>query len=109
GAAACKSCLISRFVNDQFYEDMRATISAKSFVKELQHKEDPNIVIALVGNKIDLVQPYEDEGDKWYESGRQVLTLEVKSYALEADLLFFKASAKKGDNVHNIFTEIAKK
>ncbi|CAG8766830.1 18295_t:CDS:1, partial [Racocetra fulgida] len=75
--------------------------------KELQRQANPNIVIALVGNKIDLVQPYEDEVDEWYESGRQVLT-EAKSYALEAGLLFFEASAKKEDNVL-IFSEITKK
>ena len=30
---------------------------AKTWVKELQRQANPNIVIALAGNKIDLVQP----------------------------------------------------
>jgi len=72
---------------------------AKSWVKELQRQANPNIVIALAGNKIDLVQPAEeseeDPAENGREGGRQVPTEEAKAYALEAGLLFFETSAKK--------------
>jgi len=104
---------------------------AKSWVKELQRQANPNIVIALAGNKVDLVQPSasssssasaadsEDEADDATatpeetpgatgesESLRQVSTEEAQSYATESGLLFFETSAKTGEGVVEIFTEI---
>ncbi|CAG8571386.1 352_t:CDS:2, partial [Scutellospora calospora] len=73
---------------------------AKFWVKELQHKANPKIVIALVGNKIDQVQ--EESG----KSVRQVPTEEARAYALKDGLLFFETSAKKGDGVREVFVEI---
>ncbi|TPX35124.1 hypothetical protein SmJEL517_g02438 [Synchytrium microbalum] len=71
---------------------------AKSWVKELQRQANPNIVIALVGNKLDLES-----------TSRAIPTEEAQSYASEAGLLFAEASAKTGDNVMEVFTDIAKK
>jgi small GTP-binding protein len=107
---------------------------AKSWVKELQRQANPNIVIALAGNKVDLVLPSpstsgansssesEDEADDATatpgetpgadgqpESLRQVPREEAQAYATEAGLLFFETSAKTGEGVVEIFTEIAKK
>ena len=104
---------------------------AKSWVKELQRQANPNIVIALAGNKVDLVQPSgssssgasasesEDEADDATETGgeasapsvdpeslRQVPREEAQAYATEAGLLFFETSAKTGEGVVEIFTEI---
>jgi len=81
---------------------------AKSWVKELQRQANPNIVIALAGNKIDLVE-YQEDSEVLSNIIREVPTEEAKAYALEAGLLFFETSAKKGEGVANVFTEIAKK
>jgi len=74
---------------------------AKNWVKELQLQANANIVIALAGNKKDLVS-----GDSGL---REISTEEAETYAQEAGLLFFETSAKEGSGVSDIFTEIAKK
>lgn len=126
---------------------------AKTWVKELQRQANPNIVIALAGNKVDLVrpsssgdgdeeeheenaaaesategeeeataaaededaEPREDEdqdgpdGGKPSASRREVSREEAEEYAKECGLLFFETSAKTGEGVVEVFTEIAKK
>ncbi|KAI9326239.1 ras family-domain-containing protein [Zopfochytrium polystomum] len=70
---------------------------AKSWVKELQRQANANIIIALVGNKLDLA------------ATRAIPTEEAQAYANESGLLFTEASAKSGDFVMEVFTEIARK
>ncbi|KAK7965107.1 Ras family protein [Apiospora saccharicola] len=101
-------------------------IKAKHWVAELQRQASPGIVIALVGNKLDLTNASaaaaggssedEDEesggaagGDGGDESGdaRKISTDEAKTYAEEESLLFFETSAKTGHNVSEVFTAIA--
>lgn len=93
-------------------------IKAKHWVAELQRQASPGIVIALVGNKLDLTSDSgnaspaaeggegDDDGD---DSGdaRKVSTEEAKAYAEEESLLFFETSAKTGHNVTEVFTAIA--
>jgi Ras-related protein Rab-5C len=106
---------------------------AKSWVKELQRQANPNIVIALAGNKIDLVSgqtssgtsrtasssgddedeaddatatPGESEDAAGSESLRQVPKEEAFAYATEAGLLFTEISAKTGDGIVELFTDI---
>jgi len=73
-------------------------VRAKTWVKELQKQQgNPNIVIALAGNKLDLA-------DK-----RQVEAEEAKSYADENNLYFLETSAKTDHNVTTLFEAIALK
>ena len=70
---------------------------AKSWVKELQRRGDPNVIIALAGNKADL------------EQRRQVQFEEANAYAQQEGLLHLETSAKNSNNVKALFVEIAKK
>ena len=85
-------------------------IKAKHWVAELQRQASPGIVIALVGNKLDLTNDAEaDDGDDADDGAdaRKVSTEEAKTYADEESLLFFETSAKTGTNVSEVFTAIA--
>ncbi|KAJ2040005.1 Vacuolar protein sorting-associated protein 21 [Coemansia sp. S3946] len=109
---------------------------AKSWIKELQRQANPNIVIALVGNKLDLANDNDDstsaaadnndnstsavvddnsdamtdDADKATEGrSRQIASATASAYAEEAGLLFLETSAKTGQGVVETFTEIAKK
>jgi GTPase SAR1 family protein len=70
-------------------------------VKELQRQANENIIIALAGNKLDLVTEQPDK--------RAIATVDAEAYAREAGLLFFETSAKTSENVRELFTAIAKK
>src|ERR1700761_3229225 len=74
---------------------------AKAWVKELQRQANENIIIALAGNKLDLVNQSPDM--------RAISTADAQQYASEAGLLFFETSAKTAENVKELFTAIAKK
>lgn len=74
---------------------------AKSWVKELQRQANENIIIALAGNKKDIVDENPDK--------RAIPTTDAEAYAKESGLLFFETSAKTSNNVRELFTAIAKK
>lgn len=99
-------------------------VKAKHWVAELQRQASPGIVIAMVGNKLDLTNEdtpaaeetsvrmdadTEGEGEAAQENGdaRKVSTKEGRDYAEEEGLLFFETSAKTGVNVQEVFTAIA--
>ena len=65
---------------------------------ELLRSAGPGIVIALVGNKLDLA-----------DHDRQVSFEEAEEYAKESDLLFNETSARTGDGVVETFLKIARK
>lgn len=70
---------------------------AKTWIEELQRQGNADIVIGLAGNKMD------------QETKREVSKEDGKSYAQENNCIFFETSAKTGENVISIFTQIAKK
>lgn len=91
-------------------------VKAKHWVAELQRQASPGIVIALVGNKLDLTNDAgggsggaaaDGEDQDGAGDARKVSTEEAKAYAEEEGLLFFETSAKTGHNVTEVFTAIA--
>ena len=97
-------------------------IKARHWVAELQRQANPGIVIAMVGNKLDLTigegaAGHSDDGDEDANDtsgdaegdgdARKVTTKEGRDYAEEEGLLFFETSAKTGVNVQEVFTAIA--
>jgi len=107
-------------------------VKARHWVAELQRQASPGIVIALVGNKLDLVEDDgptsgrssrtakvsdddDEEGEAEDEEDadeddvvkRKVSTAEAKSFAEDEGLLFFETSAKTGGNVAEVFAAIA--
>lgn len=72
---------------------------AKKWVNELDKQAQPDIVIALVGNKTDL------------QTQRQVSREDVTIYAQQyhPNLIMIETSAKTGDNVVELFDSIAQR
>lgn len=66
---------------------------AQSWARELRRRGDPAMVVALVGNKVDI--------------GHRVVELETaKTYATDNEFLYFETSAKTGYNVGELFIAI---
>ena len=77
--------------------DANTFTKAKSFVDEIHRQAPSDFVIALAGNKSDLV------------SRRTVDYEEANAYAEEKGLIFLETSAKNANNVNEIFLAIARK
>lgn len=73
---------------------MNSFEKAKDWIKELQRQADPNIVIALVGNKLDL------------EEKRTVPFEQAKKYSEETAIMLMEVSAKTATNINELFINI---
>ncbi|UJR09313.1 hypothetical protein I4U23_013556 [Adineta vaga] len=78
--------------------NMESFRRAKMWVNELRAANGPDMVIGFVGNKLDLAT----------DDRRQINAQEVREYSEENDLIFMETSAKRGDNVKEIFFAVAK-
>lgn len=71
---------------------------AKEWVKQLSLSNNPDIVIALAGNKCDIPS-----------NQRQVKPEAVKEFSLAESLIYLETSAKTGNNVQKLFETIAQR
>ena len=72
--------------------------NVKNWYNDLIYKAEKGCIIALIGNKLDLV---EKNGKK-----REVSKEEAQSYAEDNHMLFYETSAFNGNNINDIFEEL---
>ena len=68
------------------------------WMEELKYHAEPDIVIMLVGNKVDLCEKN--------PAMRKVKVEEATKFALENQLLFEEASAVTSQNVNDVFEKL---
>ena len=84
--------LIYDVTNRQSYENV------KNWITQIREEANPNVVIYLAGNKIDVS-----------EEEKVVKTEEGKKIAEEFNLPLYETSAKNGVNINRIFEELVEK
>ncbi|EGR31228.1 rab11b protein, putative [Ichthyophthirius multifiliis] len=72
--------------------------SVTKWMEDLKYQADPDIVIFLVGNKLDLVEKN--------ESARKVSKEEARNFALENKMFFEETSAVTAQNVNEVFEKL---
>ena len=72
--------------------------NVKNWYDDLLTKGEKGCVIALVGNKLDLIERNEKK--------REVSKSEAQGYADDNHMLFFETSAYNGNNINDIFEEL---
>ncbi|KAF4350475.1 hypothetical protein G4B88_018031 [Cannabis sativa] len=100
---------------------MDSFVRAKKWVQELQKQGNPNLIMFLAGNKVDLEKKREVEFEymiflfyfiSTVMKSRAVYPLlpqEGEQYAKENGLVFLETSAKTAQNVNELFYEIVAK
>jgi len=68
---------------------------AKFWIGEVTRKGEPGCILALLGNKLDI-------------PNRQIEYEEVSSFVKIINIMFAEVSAKTGQNINNIMTDVAK-
>ena len=72
--------------------------NVKNWYKDIITLGEKGCIIALVGNKLDLIERNERK--------REVSTKEAQTYADDNHMLFFETSAYNGNNINDIFEEL---
>ena len=80
----------------------------RTWLKNVFEKAGKNVVICLVGNKLDLLDMYTRDKDKYHdELEKSVRQEEVDQLLTEHSFHYLKASAKKNVNIKEAFNFIA--
>ena len=72
--------------------------NVKNWYNDLVNLGEKGCIIALVGNKLDLIERNERK--------REVNKAEAQAYAEDNHMLFFETSAYNGNNINDIFEEL---
>lgn len=74
--------------------DHNSYIGAKNWINEVKKNCDPNCIIILVGNKIDL-------------KDKKLIFNDLEEFCLSENIINLQVSAKTGENIPDIFKKLA--
>ena len=86
---------VSVFIKETHQTDRASFNNTKQWIQDVKEERRSDVIIALVGNKIDL------------SGARQVTKEDGQRFALKEDVQFIETSAKAGFNIKALFRQIA--